>query len=78
MLANERGRARQAQAGAEAPVLADEQWATPAEHATYHRTFDQTKRNFSDMINYQLRDMISSGQGARSMTSEQTNGRRVG
>ena len=30
MLANERGRARQAQAGAKAPVLADEQWAVPA------------------------------------------------
>mgnify|MGYP006936356880 FL=1 len=31
MLAIERGRARQAQAGTKAPVLTDEQWAEPAE-----------------------------------------------
>ena len=67
MLANERGRARHAQAGAEAPVLADEQWAAPAEHATYHRTFDQTNRIQSE---HNLRGMINSGQGAWSMTPE--------
>ena len=35
MLAIKRGRARRAQAGAKAPVLADEQWAEPAVPARY-------------------------------------------
>ena len=35
MLAIERGRARQAQAGTKAPVLTDEQWAEAASRAAH-------------------------------------------
>ena len=69
MLAIERGRARRAQAGAKAPVLADEQWAAPAEHATYHRTFDHIINQISDRHDQQQ-------QGTEhGFTTRQTNGR---
>ena len=71
MLAIERGRARQAQAGAKAPVLADEQWAAPAEHATYHRTFDHIINQISDRHDQQQ-------QGLRAWLHNQTDERQVG
>ena len=43
MLATKRGRARQARAGAQAPVLADEQWAEPAAQRI-PQTFDQIQQ----------------------------------
>ena len=67
-LANERGRARQAQAGAEAPVLADEQWAEPAVPASTDQTIDHTTQHMFQ------HSATSDAQISDTMDSATTNG----